>query len=58
MIYTKSFPGLESFGALVSHLKLVANHHQQIERMHFNFEARDHALAWLETGRTPGGTVT
>jgi hypothetical protein len=33
MIYTKSFPGWESFGALVSHLKFVADHHQKIERI-------------------------
>lgn len=76
MIYTKSFRGWESFGALVSHLKFVADHHQKIERIaavtdsgflkimpriadhfvhakvrHFNFEEKDQALAWLETGR-------
>jgi hypothetical protein len=33
MIYTKSFPGWESFGAFLSHLKFVADHHQQIERI-------------------------
>ncbi len=33
MIYTKAFPGWENFAALVSHLKFVANHHQQIERI-------------------------
>ena len=33
MVYTKSFPGWESFGALVSHLKFVADHHQKIERV-------------------------
>ena len=76
MIYTKSFPGWESFGALVSHLKFVADHHRQIERIaavtgggflkivpriadhfvqakikHFDFEEKDKALEWLETGR-------
>jgi hypothetical protein len=33
MIYTKSFPGWESFGALLSHLKFVADHHQKIKRI-------------------------
>ena len=33
MIRTESFPGWESFGALASHLKFVADHHQQIERI-------------------------
>jgi hypothetical protein len=33
MIHAKSFPGWESFGALVSHLKFVADHHRQIERV-------------------------
>jgi hypothetical protein len=28
MIRTESFPGWESFGALISHLKFVANHHR------------------------------
>jgi len=75
LIYTKSFPGWESFGAFVSHLKFVADHHRQIERIaavtdsgflkimpriadhfvsaqvrHFDFEQKDRALAWLETG--------
>ena len=67
MVYTKSFPGWESFGALVSHLKFVANHHQKIERIaavtdsgflkimpriaDHFVHAKDQALAWLETGR-------
>jgi hypothetical protein len=76
MIYAKSFPGWDSFGAFVSHLKFVADHHRQIERIaavtdsgflkimpriadhfvqakvrHFDFEKKDQALAWLETGR-------
>jgi hypothetical protein len=75
MVYAKSFPGWESFGAFLSHLKFVADHHRQIERIaavtdsgflkimprvadhfvqakvrHFDFEERDQALAWLETG--------
>jgi hypothetical protein len=33
MMYTKSFPGWESFGAFLSHLKFVAYHHQKIERI-------------------------
>ena len=32
MICAKSFPGWESFGAIVSHLKFVADHHRRIER--------------------------
>ena len=33
MIHAKSFPGWDSFGALVSHLKFVADHHRQIKRI-------------------------
>jgi hypothetical protein len=33
MIYTRAFPGWDSFGALVSHLKFVADHHRRIERI-------------------------
>jgi SpoIIAA-like len=33
MIYTEAFPGWENFGALVSHLKFVADHHRRIERI-------------------------
>ena len=76
MICAKSFPGWDSFGGFVSHLKFVADHHRQIERIaavtdsgflkvmpriaghfvhakirHFDFEKKDQALAWLETGR-------
>ncbi|MCX7892812.1 MAG: STAS/SEC14 domain-containing protein [Burkholderiales bacterium] len=75
MIYAKSFPGWESFGALVSHLRFVGGHHRRIARVaavtdsgfltivpkvvahfvsaevrHFDFDAKDRALAWLETG--------
>ena len=32
-VYARSFPGWESFGALVSHLKFVADHHRKIERI-------------------------
>jgi SpoIIAA-like len=76
MICTRSFPGWRSFGAFVSHLKFVARHHRQIERIavvtnsgflkvmprigelfvqaktkDFDFEEKDRALAWLETGQ-------
>jgi SpoIIAA-like len=76
MIYSKSFPGWDSFGAFVSHLKFIADHHRHIERIaavtengflkivpriadhfvqaairHFDFDEKDKALAWLETGR-------
>jgi len=76
MVYARSFPGWESFGAFVAHLKFVADHHRQIERIaavtdsrllkivpriaghfvqaeirQFDFAEKDHALAWLETGR-------
>jgi hypothetical protein len=33
MICAKTFPGWESFGAFVSHLKFVADHHRKIERI-------------------------
>jgi hypothetical protein len=33
MICTKSFPGWDSFGALVSHLKFVTSHHRLIKRV-------------------------
>ena len=33
MTCAKSFPGWESFAALVSHLKFVADHHRRIERI-------------------------
>lgn len=33
MICAKSFPGWDSFGALVSHFKFVASHHRQIDRI-------------------------
>jgi hypothetical protein len=33
MIYTEQFPGWESFGALMSHLRFVSDHHQQIKRV-------------------------
>jgi len=33
MIYTESFPGWGDFGALVSHMKFVREHHQKITRV-------------------------
>ena len=33
MVYTKSFPGWQSFEALLSHLNFVADHHQKVERI-------------------------
>ncbi|MCU0897923.1 MAG: STAS/SEC14 domain-containing protein [Burkholderiales bacterium] len=33
MIYAKSFPGWESFGALVSHLRFVGEHQRKIDRV-------------------------
>ncbi|MEH2513117.1 hypothetical protein V1291_004471 [Nitrobacteraceae bacterium AZCC 1564] len=33
MIVAKAFPGWDSFGALVSHLKFVRNHHQKVARV-------------------------
>jgi len=33
MICAKAFPGWDSFGALVSHLKFVRDHHRQVKRI-------------------------
>jgi SpoIIAA-like len=33
MICAKAFPGWDSFGALVSHIKFVKDHHRKIERI-------------------------
>jgi hypothetical protein len=33
MIYTESFPGWESFAALISHLEFVKDHHKKIEKV-------------------------
>ncbi len=33
IISTKDFPGWESFGALVSHIKFVKNHHAQLSKV-------------------------
>lgn len=32
-IETKTFPGWDSFGALLSHLRFVKDHHREIERV-------------------------
>ena len=33
VVHAKSFPGWDSFGALVAHLRFVREHHQRIERV-------------------------
>jgi hypothetical protein len=33
MICAKAFPGWESFGAMVSHLRFVKDHHRKIDRI-------------------------
>lgn len=33
MVVAKAFPGWDSFGALVSHLKFVKDHHRRVERV-------------------------
>jgi hypothetical protein len=33
MVCAKSFPGWQSYDALLSHLKFIADHHRQIDRM-------------------------
>jgi hypothetical protein len=33
MIYAKSFPGWEDFGALLSHLRFVRDHHKHIKKL-------------------------
>jgi hypothetical protein len=33
MIYVKSFPGWDSFAGMLSHLKFVMDHHQQIQKI-------------------------
>lgn len=33
MIYVKSFPGWDSFAGMLSHLKFVKDHHQQIQKI-------------------------
>ncbi len=35
IIYVKSFPGWDSFSALVTHLKFVNEHHKKISRLAF-----------------------
>ncbi|MCW8933669.1 MAG: STAS/SEC14 domain-containing protein [Gammaproteobacteria bacterium] len=35
IIHTESFPGWDSFSALITHLKFVKNHHAQIKRIAF-----------------------
>ena len=33
MIYTESFPGWDNFAGIVSHIKLVKNHHKYIKKI-------------------------
>lgn len=33
MIFTKSFPGWDSFAAFLSHMKFVENHHREIKKI-------------------------
>jgi hypothetical protein len=33
MIYVESFPGWDDFGALISHLKFVKDHHRKIKKV-------------------------
>ena len=35
IIHVEKFPGWDSFGALVSHLKFVRSHHSEIDRIAF-----------------------
>ncbi len=35
LIYTRQFPGWDSFAALTSHLKFIKEHHQKISRVAF-----------------------
>lgn len=35
IIFAESFPGWESFGALISHLKFIKNHHHHIAKIAF-----------------------
>ena len=35
IIHTESFPGWDSFGGLVSHMKFIKNHHEHIAKVAF-----------------------
>ena len=39
IIHTKSFPGWDSFAALLSHLKFVKEHHKNISRVAFSTDS-------------------
>jgi hypothetical protein len=39
IIYTKSFPGWDSFAALTSHLRFVKEHHKKIPRVAFSTDS-------------------
>ena len=76
MVYTKWFPGWDSFATFVSHLSFVGSHHREVKRIaavtdsgflrivpriadhfvkakikHFDFDQKEQAMAWIETGR-------
>jgi hypothetical protein len=40
IIHTKSFPGWDSFAALVSHLRFVKEHHKKISRVAFSTDSK------------------
>lgn len=39
IVHTESFPGWESFAALVSHLKFVKEHHRKVSRIAFSTDS-------------------
>jgi hypothetical protein len=39
IIHTKSFPGWDSFGALVTHLKFVNAHHKKVSKIAFTTDS-------------------
>ena len=39
VIHTKSFPGWDSFAALISHLRFVKEHHKKISRVAFSTDS-------------------
>ena len=39
IIHTKSFPGWDSFAALISHLRFVREHHKKISRVAFSTDS-------------------
>ena len=45
IIHSESFPGWDSFSALISHLKFVKNHHTHVKRIVFATDSLVGALA-------------